>query len=141
MQNYGINNKEKFKGYRKKRKLNHSEEIKEYYKKYQIDSRLNNPLLKIKHNIRNRLWSAFKNKNWKKQGSEKLLGTTYENVKSYIESLFTENISWENYGLWHIDHIVPLSSATSKEEMEFLCNYKNLQPLWASDNISKGNRY
>lgn len=47
-------------------------------------------------------------------------------------------MTWDNYGKWHIDHIVPLVSAKTEEEMYKLCHYTNLQPLWALDNIKKG---
>jgi 5-methylcytosine-specific restriction endonuclease McrA len=44
-------------------------------------------------------------------------------------------------GLWHVDHVIPLSSAKSKEEeLEKLYHYTNLQPLWAIENIRKGSR-
>jgi hypothetical protein len=49
-------------------------------------------------------------------------------------------MSWDNYGSWHIDHIMPLSSAQTTEEFNKLCHYSNLQPLWAHENLSKGNR-
>jgi hypothetical protein len=47
-------------------------------------------------------------------------------------------MNWDNRDKWHIDHIIPLASAKSPEEVEKLCHYTNLQPLWASDNMSKG---
>jgi len=58
----------------------------------------------------------------------------------HLESQFDDEMSWGNYGLWHIDHIQPCSSFDlSKEEEQKECfNYNNLQPLWAFDNLSKG---
>ena len=54
-----------------------------------------------------------------------------------------EEMTWENYGSkWHIDHIIPISSFNLKNREEFLqaCNWLNLQPLWAEENLRKGNR-
>jgi hypothetical protein len=51
-------------------------------------------------------------------------------------------MSWDNYGFygWHIDHVIPLSSAKTEEEVYKLCHYTNLQPLWAEDNLKKGSK-
>ena len=49
-------------------------------------------------------------------------------------------MNWSNQGKWHIDHIIPLDSAKTQEEIIKLFNYKNLQPLWAKDNIKKSNK-
>jgi hypothetical protein len=117
---------------------NNREYFTNYHRNYHVERRKKDILFRVKHNVRNRLWSAFKNGNWKKEGSEKLLGAKYDFVITYIESLFTKGMSWDNYGEWHIDHIIPLVNAKTKEEAEKLCNYKNLQPLWAFDNLSKG---
>ena len=56
----------------------------------------------------------------------------------YIKSKFTEGMTLENYGEWHIDHIIPLATAQSIEDVKRLCHYTNLQPLWAQDNLRKG---
>jgi hypothetical protein len=58
----------------------------------------------------------------------------------YLGDLFTEKMNWDNYGKWHVDHIIPLSSANTEEEIYKLCHYTNLQPLWAEDNIKKSNK-
>jgi hypothetical protein len=50
-------------------------------------------------------------------------------------------MSWDNYGLWEIDHIKPLSLASTEDEVIMLCEYKNLQPLWKEDNNKKGDDY
>jgi hypothetical protein len=49
-------------------------------------------------------------------------------------------MTWENRGAWHIDHIVPISVATSEEEVIALNALSNLRPLWAKQNMSKGAR-
>ena len=80
----------------------------------------------------------------KTQHTEELLGCTIEHCKKYLESLFKEGMSWDNYGYrgWHIDHIVPCSAfdLTKVEEQKKCFHYTNLQPLWAKDNLSKGDK-
>lgn len=72
------------------------------------------------------------------------LGCSIANLKLYLESKFTEGMSWDNYGRsgWHIDHIVPLShyDLTDREQLLKACHFTNLQPLWAKDNYRKGAR-
>jgi len=56
-----------------------------------------------------------------------------------MESMFKDGMTWEKYGhLWHIDHAVPLCFASTKEEVEKLFHYTNLQPMWAHENLKKG---
>ena len=70
-----------------------------------------------------------------------MLGLNLAGFKSYMESKFQDGMTWENYGQWHIDHIKPISLATTEQEVMELNNYNNLQPLWAVDNIKKSNKY
>jgi hypothetical protein len=49
-------------------------------------------------------------------------------------------MSWDNHGEWHIDHIIPLSSAKNENDVYTLCHYTNLQPLWAEENLRKSNK-
>lgn len=66
------------------------------------------------------------------------LGCSIADLKIHLESQFTQGMTWDNYGDWHIDHIVPLASAIDEQGILKLCHYTNLQPLWAKDNLSKG---
>jgi hypothetical protein len=63
-------------------------------------------------------------------------------LKQHLENQFQSGMNWKTYGKygWHIDHIIPLSSAKTEKELYKLCHYTNLQPLWAKDNLIKGNR-
>jgi hypothetical protein len=73
--------------------------------------------------------------------STKSIGIDKEGLILYMESMFTDGMSWDNYGEWHIDHIKPLSTAKTPEDVIELTHYTNLQPLWASDNLKKGKKY
>jgi hypothetical protein len=57
-----------------------------------------------------------------------------------MELQFWPGMTWSNYGKWHVDHIIPLCTANSKEALEKLCHYTNLQPLWAVDNLRKNKK-
>ncbi len=89
-----------------------------------------------------RVYGAFKRKRWIKGGrNEQILGCSFCVAKQHIESFFKHDMSWDNYGLiWEIDHIYPLALANTPEEMEKLCHYTNLQPLYVSENRSKGKK-
>lgn len=84
--------------------------------------------------------SALKDE--KTEHSIKYLGCTIEEFRNHIETQFHEGMTWDNYGEWHIDHIIPLkyNNPTLEEVIERL-HWSNTQPLWASENIAKGNHY
>lgn len=95
---------------------------------------------KIRHNLRSRLRKAIKYN--REVSAISNLGCDLKSLKKHLESKFEEGMSWDNYGKWHIDHIVPLSkfNLTNKEEALKACHYSNLQPLWAKDNLKKSNK-
>jgi len=96
----------------------------------------------MKVRLRNLIRNSFRRGGYRKfeTSTEEVVGLKYDEFKKHLESKFLDGMSWENRGEWHIDHIIPLSSANSKEELIKLCHYSNFQPLWAEDNISKGDR-
>jgi hypothetical protein len=127
--------------------------IKEKHKKYREDNRikinqyvserkLNDPIYRLSYVIRNRIRSFLKNKSIGKNNiTFKIVGCSPEFLKEYLENKFTDGMSWELMGKYiHIDHIIPLSSAKTEEEIYKLCHYTNLQPLWAEDNLKKGSK-
>ena len=77
----------------------------------------------------------------KRSKTQEILGIDFEGFKIYIENLFTDGMSWSNFGEWHIDHKIPISWGKTEDDIIKLNHYKNLQPLWAEENLSKGNRY
>ena len=72
-----------------------------------------------------------------------ILGYTTGELKSHLSKLFTKGMSFDNYGDWHVDHITPVSwfDLTNKDEFNKCWSLSNLKPMWAQENISKGNRY
>lgn len=134
---------DKWKNSEKGKLLLRSESYKIYNKNYQKKRRIEDLEYKIRHNLRTRL-TKFITGRHKTGSSVDDLGCSISELKVYLESKFQPGMSWENYGKegWHIDHIKPLSSFDLTDREEFLkaCNYKNLQPLWALDNFSKGKK-
>jgi hypothetical protein len=98
--------------------------------------------LVIKKRLRARLKGALNGK-IKSKSTMELLGVPHVDfLITWLECKFKEGMTWENRSLWHIDHIIPCSSfdLTKPEEQAKCFHYTNLQPLWASENLSKGNR-
>jgi len=108
--------------------------------------RENNINFKLRENLRNSMRRVLNSQQTKKTHSIfKYLGCTVEEFKEYISKQFKPGMSWKNWGKysWHIDHIKPCSHFDlTKESERYKCfNYKNQQPMWASENLSKGDRY
>lgn len=152
---YSKINSERKKEYNKiYRKLN-EDNLKQYYhinkeqiieriKKYNYNRRKTDYLFNFTCNVRSLIRMSFKRGNnhfKKKSRTEDILGCSIEEFKKYIESKFTEGMSFKNYGKWHLDHIKPISLATTEEEVIELNHYTNFQPLWAIDNFKKGAKY
>lgn len=99
------------------------------------------PLLQFKERIRCLIKNSFyRLKHNKARKTNEILGADWETVKAHFISQFKDGMTWEAFiaGEIHVDHIQPLASATSEEELIALCHYTNLQPLWCLDNLSKG---
>lgn len=97
---------------------------------------------RFKNKLRTNIYLCFSKKGFDKNDITyvQILGCGWESVRIHFESLFKENMSWENYGKWEIDHIIPNDSAVTKEDVIRLSHISNLQPLWMKDNKNKGNK-
>ena len=113
-----------------------------YMKDYHKQRKAKDPLYHLQYNMRSLGNRVVKQLSLGKKPActEKWQGCTAEELKTYLESLFTEGMTWDNYGEWHVDHIRPVSSFTIEEVMQ-INHYSNLQPLWAKDNLSKSNKW
>ena len=97
---------------------------------------------RLKILLRTRVNRALKN-NQKAGSAVRDLGCSIEELKLHLEKQFQPEMTWENQGQWHIDHIIPLCffDLTNREQFLKACHYTNLQPLWAFDNLVKSSRH
>lgn len=100
------------------------------------------PIFYFKRGIRSSMSTYFKQaakgQFLKAEHTVDLLQCSLEFFLQYIQEKFTEGMTLENYGEWHLDHIIPLATAITREDVVRLNHYTNFQPLWAKDNLSKG---
>ena len=112
---------------------------KEYDVKRKRKKEKENELTGFIQKIRQSVRKSFKRSGYtKKSKTYNILGNDWSTVKKYFELLFQPGMSWNNYGEWEIDHIIPLSKAENEYDVIELCHYTNLQPLWKLDNRLKG---
>lgn len=136
-----LENPEKKKIYikRYKEKPGVKSRIQERQRTYESKKRSECPIYRLRQICRSRLHMALKSKGLKKKTRTfDTIGCSPEDLKKHIENQFTDGMSWDNHGEWHIDHIKPLSSGETEEDILKLSHYSNLQPLWAEENFSKG---
>ena len=119
----------------------YEKEHREQINRRRRERRKTDSLYHLKESVRNLIYKSLIRTNFPKQEeAEIILGISVKEFKKYIENKFQEGMTWNNYGKWHLDHIIPISSAKTKEDVYRLCHYTNFQPLWAEDNIRKSNK-
>ena len=140
---YHQKNKEERRVWDKDYRQANKEERRAYMTKYARTRRQKDPLYRFLQSIRSQAVRVVKQVGLGKKPTNtfKWVGCSPEQLKTHIESLFLEGMSWDNYGKygWHVDHIRPVSSF-KPEEWEQINHYTNLQPLWWQDNLSKSNK-
>jgi len=127
------------------KKYSDKEETKEnrkpYLRQYEKNRRKIDPLWGIKKNLRTRMWEALKHFK-KSKSTMELTGCTLEELKKHLENKFEDGMSWDNYGVWHLDHIIACANfdLSDPEQQKICFHYTNLQPMWGENNMKKGSR-
>jgi len=129
----------------KKRKIN------EYYRNKKKNEKIinkysekrENHIDRIIDNLARRACCYFKKHNIDRNLSHlELIGCLKEKLEEHLKEQFVDNMSYENYGYWEVDHIKPVSLCNNSiENLKEIFNYKNLKPLWKTDNRTKGAKY
>jgi hypothetical protein len=143
---YYLNNRDKKLNYQKEYQSNNKDKRNAYL----IERRNNDPMFRMITSIRNLIYNSFYYNGYvKKSRTHEILGCSFEELKNHLEARFEHWMTWNNKGAyngefdygWDIDHIVPLSSAESEEDIIRLSHYTNLQPLCSKVNrdIKKNN--
>jgi len=149
--NYYIKNKKYLLKYQKDYRTNKKNKIKikERNLKYKKNKRKTNIHFRLYESLSARIRSGLKQqvliKNYtqKESYTKKVLGCSFKQLQTHLEKQFKIGMTWDNYGEWHIDHIIPCASfdLTDPEQQKKCFHYTNLQPLWAEDNLKKGAKY
>lgn len=152
MKKWRTANAEKIKKYKLERHLANPNERYEQHQKWcqknrkriaiYIKQKLKNDInFRLAHGLRSRLHEALRG-NKKIFSTLVLLGCSLKELRKHLESQWQIGMTWNNWSKngWHIDHKIPLSvfDLTDQKQLEKVCHYTNLQPLWAKENIKKG---
>jgi hypothetical protein len=121
------------------------DKIRKTKRNYERNRKANDPAYKLIANFRTAIYQVLKENNVEKNKHYfDILRYTPEELISHLENLFTDGMTWENYGEWHVDHKTPISSFNfeSIDDDSFMeCwSLENLQPMWGKENIVKGSK-
>lgn len=139
---YKENNPEWYQNYNKSYYKENQDKIKETVKKNHYRRVKEDVGYRLLQRCRKRLYEAVKG-NIKSKRTMELIGCSVEHLMKHLESQFQNGMTWENYGEWHVDHIKPcaLYDFSDEKQQKECFNYKNLQPLWAKENLRKSAKY
>ena len=120
---------------------NNREHIRKYLNNWEKNKRKTDPTYSLIKNLRSRLWKVLK-KHKKSNSTLKLTGCTLEQLKKHLENKFEDGMNWDNYGVWHVDHIIACANFdfSDPKQQEICFHYTNLQPMWGEENNKKGSR-
>jgi len=137
-------NQEHRKKYLKEYRENNLDKIRKTKRDYERNRKSSDPAYKLISNFRTAIYQVLKENNVEKNKHYfDILRYTPEELISHLENLFTDGMTWENYGEWHVDHRIPISSfnfeSVDDDSFTKCWSLDNLQPMWGVENIVKGN--
>lgn len=134
-----LQHEEKIKKWRKENPEKHRESIRRSLKKRkQTDHGF-----RVLCNMRNRLREIMRSsKNGGTDRISSLIGCSTRELSKHLESKFKKGMSWDNYGEWHVDHIIPCAAFDHEDpkQIKTCWHFTNLQPLWAHENLKKSSK-
>ena len=138
-------NKEHRKEYHKKWRTDNIDKWRKTKRVYEKNRKASDPLYKLISNFRTAIYQVLKESNVEKNRHYfDILQYTPEELIIHLESQFKDTMTWDNYGEWHVDHKLPITSFNIVEmgDKEFMKCWamENLQPMWGEENIRKSNK-
>jgi hypothetical protein len=116
-----------------------------YFNRYQSERRRTDPQYRVRCALAGRVLTAIRRQYGDKAAKTmELIGCSVSELMAHLEAQFLPGMTWDNHAIdgWHIDHIVPCASfdLTDPVQQRACFHWSNLQPLWAFDNIVKGDK-
>ena len=138
-------NRDRLNDYHQKWREKNIDKHREYKRKYEKHRKDTDPLYKLITNFRTAIWTVLKESNVDKYGHYfDVLQYSPDELINHLETQFKDDMTWDNYGIWHVDHKLPITSFDIQEmgDEEFMkCwSLDNLQPMWGEENIRKSNK-
>jgi hypothetical protein len=143
--NWSEKNREHLTEYHKKWRTDNIDKWRKTKRVYEKNRKASDPLYKLISNFRTAIYQVLKESNVEKNRHYfDILQYTPEELITHLENQFTERMTWDNYGEWHVDHKLPITSFNIEEmgDKEFMKCWalENLQPMWGDENIRKSNK-
>jgi predicted DNA-binding transcriptional regulator AlpA len=143
--NWSEKNREHLNEYHKEWREKNIDKHRENKRNYEKNRKDSDPLYKLVANFRTAIWTVLKESNVDKYGHYfDVLQYTPEELIIHLEKQFKDDMTWDNYGVWHVDHKLPITSFDIQEmgDEEFMKCWclDNLQPMWGEENIRKSNK-
>ena len=143
--NWSEKNREYLTEYHKQWRSENVDKWRKTKRDYERNRKARDPLYKLISNFRTAIYTVLKESNVDKYGHYfDILQYTPNELINHLELQFKDDMSWDNYGIWHVDHKLPITSFDIQEmgDKEFMSCWSldNLQPMWGIENIRKSNK-